>query len=440
MPYAEFSTFVLEAHPPSPFSIAKEVLSYKPSEKDTRTVFPNGDSERKIYNHALLLENEEKALVEYRRRAKAEKWPKLPKDMEHLLIRYIAHGRFNVDAAQKAILLSMEWRKTFFAKPIRDTEVMEVLRTGCMYIGGRDSGMRPMIVLHIEKLPHTLPIDSVVRAFIFIQEYAIHYLYVPGIVETNVSVLDLGNIGFGTAYNLVGAVKSTLKTMQNHYVQRVYRAVCVNAPGWVSGLWSGIKPILSARQQAKTFILSSGDYSMLQEMFAPHQLQKRYGGSREEITTFYPFPLLPGPYDVKSTASDPKAVPNCHGVLGEQTRKGVVWESTGPRTPQRFAAGSWAVFREAGLPVPPAEQFEDGIGEDGTQVEIAQAPAPDPEPETSPEPAPLESNGAASNRQVSTKLVEAADSFPVSSDRPTEVQGEDVTVGICCTPFSYCNK
>ena len=51
-------------------------------------------------------------------------------------------------------------------------EVMDVLATGCMYIGGRDSGMRPMIVLHIEKLPTNLPIESVVRAFIFIQEYA----------------------------------------------------------------------------------------------------------------------------------------------------------------------------------------------------------------------------------------------------------------------------
>ena len=54
--------------------------------------------------------------------------------------------------------------------------------------------------------------------FTFVQEYAINYLYLPGVVETNVSVLDLGNIGFGTAYNLMGAVKSTLKTMQNHYV------------------------------------------------------------------------------------------------------------------------------------------------------------------------------------------------------------------------------
>ena len=43
----------------------------------------------------------------------------------------------------------------------------------------------------------------------------------------------------------------------------------------VAGLWSGIKGLLSARQQAKTFIFKSGDFSMLQEMFAPHQLPKR---------------------------------------------------------------------------------------------------------------------------------------------------------------------
>merc|ERR1719506_3629967 len=134
---------------------------------------------------------------------------------------------------------------------------------------------------------------------------------------------------------------------------------------------------------------------MLQEMFAPHQLPKRYGGTREDITTFYPFPLLAGPYDAKSKASDPEAVPNCHVVLGEQTRKGVVWESGGPRTPIRFAAGSWKVFREAGLPVPPAEQFEDGIGEDGTHADVAPVNVPAAEPEIAPEPEeskPLEDN------------------------------------------------
>lgn len=340
--------------------------------------------------------------------------------------------------------MSMDWRKDFFAKPIRDTEVMDVLKTGCMYIGGRDSGMRPMIVLHIEKLPQSMPIDSVVRAFIFVQEYAIHYLYLPGVVETNVSVLDLGNVGFWTASNLVGAVKSTLKTMQNHYVQRVYRAVCVNAPGWVASMWNGIKGILSARQQAKTFIFSSGDFSMLQEMFAPHQLQKRYGGTREDITTFYPFPLLPGPYYSGSKASDPNAVPNCHAVLGEKTRKGAVWESGAPRIPIRFASGSWKVFREAGLPVPPPEQFEDGIGEDGTQADVAPVPKPEPEvvPEVAPEVVPSsDEKGAkpADEGGVGVKLVEAAEALP-PSDKPTELQDEKMSVGICCQPFTFCAK
>jgi hypothetical protein len=422
-------------------------LAYKPSEKDTRTVFPNGDSERKIYNHAPLLDFEEKAYNEYRRRAKAENWPKLPKDMEPLLIRYIAHGRFDVDKAHTAILKSIEWRKSFFAKPIKDVEVMDVLATGCMYIGGRDSGMRPMIVLHIEKLPTNLPIESVVRAFIFIQEYAIHYIYLPGVVETNVSVLDLGGIGFSQAYNLLGAVKSTLSTMQNHYVQRVYRAVCVNAPSWVAGLWSGIKGLLSARQQAKTFIFKSGDFSMLQEMFAPHQLPKRYGGARGDISTFYPFPLLPGPYDASSKASDPAAVPECHVIFGERTRKGTVWESSGPRTPIIYAAGSWKVFKKAGLPAPPPEQHEDGIGEDGTQAEVApenapevapvNAPAnvPEAEPETAPESA------AAPEKQASSKLVEAPDSpDEISGEKPAEVQ-DDKEVMMCCSPFgSYCAK
>ena len=39
--------------------------------------------------------------------------------------------------------------------------------------------------------------------------YAIHYIYLPGVVETNVSVLDLGGIGFSQAYSLLGAVTSS---------------------------------------------------------------------------------------------------------------------------------------------------------------------------------------------------------------------------------------
>ena len=80
-------------------------MAYKPSEKDTRTVFPNGDSERKIYNHAPLLDFEEKAYNEYRRRAKAENWPKSFQNPESFLgvdfqnLRIAESGRLRSSAA-----------------------------------------------------------------------------------------------------------------------------------------------------------------------------------------------------------------------------------------------------------------------------------------------------------------------------------------------------
>ena len=39
-------------------------------------------------------------------------------------MRAYAHGRFDVDKAHTAILKSIEWRKSFFAKPIKDVEVI----------------------------------------------------------------------------------------------------------------------------------------------------------------------------------------------------------------------------------------------------------------------------------------------------------------------------
>ena len=53
-------------------------------------------------------------------------------------------------------------------------------------------------------------------------------------------------------------------------------------------------------------------------------------------------------------------------------------------THRRFSSLPKEVFKKAGLPAPPPEQHEDGIGEDGTQAEVAPENAPDVAPVNAP--------------------------------------------------------
>lgn len=366
-PYFESPTIILEKHPPSAFSLPEEVLSYKAKAEDIRTIFKNGDSERKMYTYTELTQAELQSIKAFREKQEANQWELFSPLMDARLLRYLSHARGNVDKCYKCLQETARWREEFFKKPVRDTEVLKYLQTGFCYIAGRDKGMRPLLVIRLERAKKITNIDLILRMFAFLLEYMYYFLHVPGTVEANVCVIDLKNCGATTVpFNLI---KSVLHVLSHHYVGRLYKNVIMNAPYWVSMCYNNlVSPLLTDRQRNKVCFAS--DNSVLLSMFAPQQLEKQYGGTRPTLTEFYPSPLEPGPFEPSSKRPNENSVENCFSVLGNKSRDGVLHvDAETKKAHQIWAPGSWKVFQNAGVPIPPNEYFEDGKGAEAISAE-----------------------------------------------------------------------
>merc|ERR1712241_1544657 len=99
--------------------------------------------------------------------------------------------------------------------------------------------------------------------------------------------------------------------MANHYVNRVFRFYMIHMPWTLSTVANMATRILTERQKQKMQVIK--DAAELRSEFALHQLELDLGGSRAMDTTFFPFPLCPGPFQAGCDAGPrSNAVPDLH--------------------------------------------------------------------------------------------------------------------------------
>merc|ERR1719265_2408778 len=113
--------------------------------------------------------------------------------------------------------------------------------------------------------------------------------------------------------------------MSHHYIGRVYKFYVCNMSWMLSAIAGTASAILTDRQKQKLVFVK--DVKELRESFALHQLEEDLGGSRAPCTTFFPFPLLPGPFTAGYEGGPRQdAVPGCAEALPEETYMGKLWD------------------------------------------------------------------------------------------------------------------
>merc|ERR1740121_288099 len=124
-------------------------------------------------------------------------------------------------------------------------------------------------------------------------EYMLHYLIFAGKIEGGIILVDMAGVSAMGAP--VGALKQILTIMSNHYVNRIFKFYMIHLPASLGWVVSGAMKILSERQKQKVQAVKLA--AELQSEFALHQLESDLGGTAPVHTTFFPFPLAPGPFE-----------------------------------------------------------------------------------------------------------------------------------------------
>ncbi|PHJ25537.1 cral trio domain-containing protein, partial [Cystoisospora suis] len=241
--------------------------------------------------------------------------------------------------ALKHLYKMIEFREKMYPLSDKDPFIWEDVHKGILYWCGRDIAMRPILILNLSRLDSSLlnDLQRFIRLLLFVFEYGLRYLMVPGKIETCVVILDLRDVSlWKLPYH---CLQQLVQTLTLHYPFRLRRMFILHNSLLVHSLWNLAKGFLTDVQQAKMISLkveSSFDQAyvpkstgkegkkeergqeedeerregerMMKEMktnksfhvlaehlhklVPPSQLERKYGGLRRNVERhFYPFPI-----------------------------------------------------------------------------------------------------------------------------------------------------
>lgn len=267
--------------------IPPAVFTMEVKDSDIFITIPNKGSQRVIFTGTELTGEEEKHLQAFRQRVKDAKktFPEWVDDKDRLVLRFLQGNGFDYDKTLKSLEEHIEWR--IKSLPVESEEIEELAKAGIIYFFGRDKRYRPVMHINVKKMVDAkLPNETLSQLAIYLLEFALKNLLVPGKAETMVVVIDMTDVG--TISIPMTALKTISQMLQNNYRARLYKQYILNTPFLVKATWAIAKCFLEDFTVAKINILGS-DYNALYEQVDKSQLEKRLGGSCDNIEEdFFP--------------------------------------------------------------------------------------------------------------------------------------------------------
>jgi hypothetical protein len=369
----ESDPIVVKEHNVSKFSLPAEALTYEPPPDQIFSHFKNGDKERKIHCNTELEPEELRKLCQLQQEAFEQGAVFFP-SVASMATRFLSRSRGDYRKALKLMQVTQEWREKYFkAGPLTYEDVREDLGHGIVYFCGRDRCLRPTVVVRGNRIPQQWykekRVDKLIRVLVFCTEYFIRYMVVPGKVENLNVIFDLK--GLGISQVPVHALSEVYGIMSNHYIGRVFRFYVANVPFSLRALSSVAMAMMTDRQKQKLTFLDN--FSKLKQEFAPHQLERDFGGALSPFTEFYPFPLEAGPFGPDATGPDSTAVPYMHKVMTAAGARGALWDprrSAEENTALRYAADAADLLRQCGL-----DAQVESLQEGGSDESVTSPPA-----------------------------------------------------------------
>lgn len=148
-----------------------------------------------------------------------------------------------------------------------------------------------MVVLDIPKIDlkkHS--VQDYVDLTVFLMQFIIEYMLIPGKIENWVNVVEMGKLGirdlpFKPMIKLCG-------TLQKIYKCRLAHSFVLNPPSSIYYMWTCVKPFIDKATQEKVVFENKAFSTTMLEMCDLDQVEKRFGGNAPNLEKFWP-PIFP---------------------------------------------------------------------------------------------------------------------------------------------------
>ena len=193
---------------------------------------------------------------------------------------------------------NIEWLNTI-PKDIND-KIIHLLNSGFLYVHGRDRHFRPIIIVSVKMvkviISQNYTFDDISQAIIYLTNYVIKYLLIPGQIENWIVIVDFDDVGLSD----IGEFKKILSTLSKQR-GRVFKDFFVNISGLIKiSIKTAVKVFSSVAK--KLIILGPNELNKIQEIISPENIEKKYGGLANDVipgdNNLFP-PIMPSSIFVK---------------------------------------------------------------------------------------------------------------------------------------------
>ncbi|KAJ5558367.1 hypothetical protein N7461_002339 [Penicillium sp. DV-2018c] len=198
------------------------------------------------------------------------------------LLRYLRATKWNVSEAETRLQSTLTWRREYDLKKLTPEYISIENETGKQVILGYDIHGRPCLYL-LPSNQNTERSDRQLEHLVFMLERAID-LMGPG-QETIALLVNFNETKSGQNASL-GQAKQTLGFLQNHYPERLGRALVINVPFVIWGFFKLITPFIDPNTRQKLKFNED-----LRQHVPPSHLMKSVGGDvefRYDHATYWP--------------------------------------------------------------------------------------------------------------------------------------------------------
>ena len=185
------------------------------------------------------------------------------------------------------MIVHSRWlRETY---PINLGDIAPVLKSGMLYVSGRDYKYRPILILNVRRLIESnFETEIIATATAFFCDFVVKKLLIPGRIENWIMIIDLNDVGMTSLP--VKKVKSIVGLTQQHFGGRLYRQFCINMSFMMRKSISVFLNFVDDITQQKISAHDDKTYkAVLQNLIPDAQLEYKYGGQKQKIeSNFFP--------------------------------------------------------------------------------------------------------------------------------------------------------
>ena len=173
-------------------------------------------------------------------------------------------------------------------------DIRDILTSGFVYMHGLDCNYRPIICIVLSKFVKIMdiyPINNFIYAIYSFVNYLSKHIFIPGQVENWIMFADMSEVSF---WKPPTKILKIFDFLQNKYLCRLSSLYIYGMNYILTMCWKIVKKLIDERTAQKfNFISGENDIKeLVLTQIHPSQLERRFGGSAENIPDELEFPFL----------------------------------------------------------------------------------------------------------------------------------------------------